>query len=147
MSEQWNTYGIKILSATNGREYKPFNVNPRMKEPLEKLFKHMKEFGVVAIYTYGFICNRPTRSGKSTSKHSEGLITNNFKKWGDGSNGTLAFDFRKMLYDDDTTWVVTEMDMRTALIHMFEKFGFKVLHKGTLKDPKVVPDHLHVQVK
>ena len=147
MSVQWNTYGIKILSATNGREYKPFGVNPRMKPLLERLFRDWKAVGVVSVYTNGFVCNRTVRGGKSTSKHSEGLKSNGYKKWGDGTNGTLAFDFRKMLYDDGSALVVTNDHDRAFFIELFQIKGWKVLHKGTPGDPKVVPDHLHVQVK
>jgi len=147
MSVQWNQYGIKILSATNGQQYKPFNVNPRMKPLLERLFKGWSEVGVVAVYTYGFVCNRTVRGGKSTSKHSEGLKSNGYKKWGDGTNGTLAWDFRKILFGDGRAVTVSTVGGREDMINYFVKYGFTVLHKGTPGDSKVSPDHLHLEVK
>lgn len=155
MSVKFDNHGVKILYIGENDKVtelkgNALKVNPAMVKPMEALCEYIGTGG--ELYTYGIICNRTTRSGKSTSKHSEGTKASGYKKWQDGSHGSRAIDIRKWICGIDGTpnkvftWVVTDKADRDYMIIKLQAMGFTVLHKGVKGDPKVTPDHLHCEV-
>lgn len=157
--------GIKLINASNGRPLSWGKVNIHLADVLNPTLEELSDHGAIALYTYGIRNNRPIRgSSTKTSTHSNGLITNGYKHWRDGTVGALGIDIRKVLFvnmpwnnlnDDNggtspiqTSLVVTDPgDLRSMIkwlesVEYSRSYSWKLHHK---KLNSVIPYHLHLQ--
>lgn len=144
MSVTINTKGIIFLY--DSKPISAVRMNPAVKRPLESACKELTEWGYIGIDTLGITNNRQMRSGRGTSRHAEGLASNDYKIWSDGSHGSLAFDLVDISHKSGLkSKRISDPDDRFWLIAFFRKHGFEVYHTGEKGDRKVKPDHLHIE--
>jgi hypothetical protein len=114
--------GIKLYGASSGRQWKWPAVNIHLAELLNPTLAELAGMGVVALYSYGIISNRPVRGRIDEkylyeylgykrvvyypSKHSEGMIKclspgkyRRIAPWPDDTIGSRAIDIRKVLFE------------------------------------------------
>jgi hypothetical protein len=155
MATQIDTHGIQFFyderKSDGSIKYIPIKrvlMNPACKAPMEACCAALAGWGYTEVHTLGIVCNRPQRrNGKTTSKHSTGLMPN-YKAWRDGSNGSLAFDFKWLRHKDLPKYkhIVHQKD-RDWLIAFWEGRGWKLYHTGRPHDPRWTPDHLHCEIQ
>ena len=150
------TCGIKLINAGNGRELSWGKVNVHLADVLNPTLEELADHGAIALYTYGIRNNRLIRGSlTTTSTHANGLHSNGYKHWRDGSQGALGIDIRKVLFETDskesmydkpkllqTSLVVTDPGDRKIIIAWLEARDWKLYHKTPVN-----PDHLHLQRK
>ena len=146
MSVTFDQHGIDF-TYIDGKGEHPITprVNPKFAIILAAMCELLADHGFSKVGTYGVICNRLVRGSKSrTSMHSEGLKSNGYKHWADGSHGSLAVD---IVYArcGDNDYELSVPAERTAMIKFMRNNGCTVYHTGESGDKKVAPDHLHME--